>query len=278
VPEGDTIYRAAKALHRALAGRVVTRFESVYPAVDRVADKHPIVGTTIEEASALGKHLLITFSGGLVLRTHMRMNGSWHLYRVGARWQRPARDMRVLVATAEVEAVGFNVPVAELLTARELARHRQLRELGPDWLAVEFDRGEAISRMRDRGREAVAEVLLDQRVAAGIGNVFKSEILFLAGIHPFTPVSALADEQLDCVVDVAREQLSANVLGRAETLSPFTGRRTTRSLDPNKRLWVYGRGGQPCRRCGARIEVRKTGVDARVTYWCPHCQPSSGAF
>src|SRR3982751_6048769 len=111
MPEGDTIYRAAAAMHRALAGHVVTRFESVYPAVTRVAVDHPIVGRTIESVSARGKHLLITFSGGLVLRTHMRMNCSWHLYRSGIRWQRPARDMRVLVTAGDVEAVGFNVPV-----------------------------------------------------------------------------------------------------------------------------------------------------------------------
>src|SRR5689334_11413994 len=119
MPEGDTIFRAAAALHRALAGRTVTRFASVYPALTRTAEARPIVGRTIESASARGKHLLIAFSGDLVLRTHMRMNGSWHLYRAGERWKRPGRDMRVLVATAAAEAVGFNVPVAEFLTARD---------------------------------------------------------------------------------------------------------------------------------------------------------------
>src|SRR3954469_5890911 len=119
VPEGDTIFRAATAMHRALAGRVVTRFESVYPAVIRIDDDRPIVGRTIESVSARGKHLLIAFSGDLVLRTHMRMNGSWHLYRPGVRWQRPARDMRVLVGVDEAIAVGFNVPIAELLTRRD---------------------------------------------------------------------------------------------------------------------------------------------------------------
>ncbi len=276
MPEGDTIYRAARTLNRALAGRTVTRFESVYPAVTRVADTHPIVGRTVESVSARGKHLLMAFSGGFVLRTHMRMNGSWHLYRPGVRWQRPARDMRVLVATAEAVAVGFNVPVAELLTMREVERHKDLRALGPDWLAEPFDRAETIARLRARPRDAVADALLNQRVAAGIGNVLKSEILFLARIHPFTPVSALENQQVERLVDTAREQLAANVLTRSQALIPFTGRRTTRSLDPNRRLWVYGRGGHPCRECGTRIEVRKTGLDARITYWCPVCQPASG--
>src|SRR5215510_13968042 len=117
MPEGDTIHRAAAAMHRALAGRVVTRFESVYPSVTRVAVDHPVVGRTIESVFARGKHLLIAFSGDLVLRTHMRMNGSWHIYPVGAPWQRPARDMRIVVGTADVVAVGFNIPIAELLTA-----------------------------------------------------------------------------------------------------------------------------------------------------------------
>ena len=272
MPEGDTIYRAAVTMHRALAGRVVTRFESVYPAVTRVADDRPIVGRTIQSVSARGKHLLIAFSGDLVLRTHMRMNGSWHLYRAGIKWQRPARDMRVLVGAGDVEAVGFNVPVAELLTMRELARHAQLNALGPDLLDPAFDPAEAARRMRARGRDAIGDVLLNQRVVAGIGNVFKSEILFLAGIEPYTPVAALADADIERLVAISREQLAANVLTRSQTLTPSIGRRTTRSLDPNRKLWVYGRGGKPCRRCGAPILARKSGLDARLTYWCPRCQ------
>src|SRR5258705_9615306 len=135
MPEGDTIFRAARTLHRALAGKVVTRFESVYPAVTRVADDRPIVGRRIEAVVARGKHLLIAFSDDLTLHTHMRMNGSWHIYRAGERWQRPARDMRVVVGTADFVAVGFNVPIAALLTPQELARHRELRALGPDLLS-----------------------------------------------------------------------------------------------------------------------------------------------
>ena len=273
MPEGDTVFLAAQTLHRFMAGRIVTRFESVYPALTRVAEDHPIVGRTIESVSARGKHLLIAFSGDLVLRTHLRMNGSWHIYPSGARWQRPARDMRVLVCTADACGVGFNIPVAELLTRRDLDRHRQLRALGPDLLAEPFDRDEAVRRMRARAADPIADVLLNQRAIAGIGNVFKSEILFLAGIHPFTPAGRLADDDLNRIVHVAREQLAANVMTRAQTLSRSTGRRTTRSLDPNEKLWVYSRGRKPCRRCGAAIQSRKSGLDARVTYWCPTCQP-----
>jgi endonuclease-8 len=274
MPEGDTVFRAAQTLHRFMAGHRVTRFESVYPALTRVAEDHPVVGRTIESVSARGKHLLMAFSGDLVLRTHLRMNGSWHIYPSGASWRRPAQEMRVLVCTAEACGVGFNIPVAELLSSRDLDRHRQLRSLGPDLLAEPFDRAEAVRRMRRCGGEPIADVLLNQRVLAGIGNVFKSEILFLAGIHPFTPADALTDPDLDRIVGVSREQLAANVMTRSQTLSSATGRRTTRSLDPNHKLWVYSRGGKPCRRCGAAIQSKKTGADAKITYWCPVCQPA----
>lgn len=275
MPEGDTVFLAARTLQRFLAGRVVTRFESVYPALTRIAEDRPIVGRTIVSVSARGKHLLIAFSGDLVLRTHLRMNGSWHIYPTGAPWQRPARDMRVLVGTADACAVGFNIPIAELLSKRDLERHDELRALGPDLLGEPFDRDEAVRRMRVRARDPIAEVLLDQRVVAGIGNVFKSEILFLSGVDPFTPVAALTDADLERIVDISREQLAANVLGRSQTLSRGVGRRTTRSQDPNAKLWVYSRGGKPCRRCGAAIRSRKSGPDARLSYWCPACQRPS---
>jgi endonuclease-8 len=273
MPEGDTVFRIAQTLQKYMAGRLVTRFESVYPALTRIAEDHPVVGRTIDAVSARGKHLLMMFSGDLVLRTHLRMNGSWHIYPVGDRWQRPARDMRVLVCTQDACAVGFNIPVAELLSTRELGRHRQLQSLGPDLLGEPFDSNEVVRRIRARGRDPVAEVLLDQRVVAGMGNVFKSEVLFLAGVDPFTPVAALTDADLDRIVDISRKQLAANVMGRSQTLSPAFGRRTTRSLDPNEKLWVYSRGGRACRRCGTAIQSSKSGPDARLTYWCPTCQP-----
>ena len=271
MPEGDTIFRAAQTLHRVFAGKVVTRFESVFPALTRVVDGHPLPGRTFESVKARGKHLLMTFSGDLILRTHMRMNGSWHVYPAGARWHRPERDMRILIGTAEAVAVGFTIPVAEFLTARELAAHKQLGVLGPDLLGKTFDAAAAIEAIRQR-RDPIADVLLDQRVLAGIGNVFKSEILFLAGVDPFAEASTLSDEQLEEIVTIAREQLRANVLSSSRTLSPAFGRRTTRSLNPNAKLWVYARGGKPCRTCGAPIQSRASGLDARLTFWCPECQ------
>jgi endonuclease-8 len=275
MPEGDTIFRTAQALHRHLAGRIVTRFDSVFPALTRIDHDRPLAGRTVDAVISRGKHILMTFSGDLVLHTHMRMNGSWHGYPPGVAWRRPVRDMRVLVATAEFVAVGFNVPVAELLTARDLTRHDALRELGPDLLDASFDVEAAAQGVKNEGRCAIVDVLLNQRVVAGIGNIFKSETLFVAGIHPFTPASDLSDADLVRILGIARDMLRANAVDRGR-LAPSRGIRTRDSLDPRTALWVYGRGGKPCRKCGTLIQGRKTGLDARVTYWCPNCQPLVG--
>ena len=275
MPEGDTIYRAAATLNRALAGKPVVRFESVFPALTRIHEDHPFTNAVVERVSSAGKHLLMQFSNGYVLRTHMRMNGSWHIYRPGERWHRPARDMRVLVATSDFEAVGFNIPVAELVRKERVAKHRELARLGPDVLDENFDRADALGRLRARPAMAVADALLNQRILAGLGNVYKSEVLFACRVNPFAPVSGLTDEQLACLVDKAQALLRANVAHTLAPMTTYTGyRRTTRRADPRERLWVYGRARLPCRRCGTPIEIRKQGLDARLTYWCPTCQPS----
>jgi endonuclease-8 len=269
MPEGDTIFRAARTLQRALAGKVVTRFDTAYAPLARVHDDTPISGRTIEAVEAHGKHMVIRFSGGLALRTHMRMHGSWHIYRPGERWQRPPRDMRVLVGTEDFVAVGFNVPDAEFEAADAVGRRDPIARLGPDLLRDDFDAAEAVRRLRERDPLTVAEALLDQRALAGIGNVFKSEVLFEGGVHPETRVAAIPDDRLAALVAIARRQLAANV-GEA---TPRGGRRTTRQLAPDEGLWVYGRGGRPCRRCGTAVAFARHGTGARPTYWCPTCQP-----
>jgi endonuclease-8 len=285
MPEGDTIHRAAAALRRALAGRSVTRFETVLPALARIDEDAPIAGRTVEAVEAAGKHLLVRLGarragapgieGGLVLRTHMRMNGSWHLYRPGERWRRPRAAMRIALETAEAVAVAFDVPVAELLTERQALRQRDLAALGPDLLAPGFDAAGAARRIRARGGDAIAEVLLDQRVMAGIGNVFKSEVLFEAGVHPERRASDLSDEEVARLVAVARRQLLANRApdDPGALVTWRGGRRTTGRAAPGEALWVYARGGKPCRRCGARVESLRQGLDARPTWFCPGCQP-----
>ncbi|HXE79371.1 MAG TPA: DNA-formamidopyrimidine glycosylase family protein [Vicinamibacterales bacterium] len=287
MPEGDAIVRTARTLQRALGGHVVERFESVLAPLTRVDDDTPIAGRTVERVRAAGKHLLIELSGGLVLRTHMRMTGSWHLYRRGERWRRPRRDMRLVLATASFEAVAFNVPVAEFTRAAQtrgaarvlpFGRPDPVASLGPDVPAPDFDAASAIARMREAARgRTIGEVLLDQRVIAGIGNVYKSEVCFLCGVHPFTPAAALDDRQLEALISKARALMTANVHEAAA--GRIITRRTLRSAvgrgDPDGERLVYGRAGRPCHRCGTPIERAVRGEYERTTYWCPSCQPAA---
>ncbi len=272
MPEGDTIFRTAETLQRALAGRIITAFESVYPALMRVHHDRPVTGRTIERVAARGKHLLMHLTGDLTLHTHMRMHGSWHIYKPGERWQASARDMRIVLGTDRYVAVGFNVPVAEFLTGAELFRHPHLQALGPDLAQPDFERNEAIRRLRTLADETIERALLNQRAVAGIGNVFKSEVLFLAGLHPLRLVRDLSDQDLDRLLDDALRVMKMSTLPRSGTLSPARGRRTTGSLNPNEKLWVYGRAGKPCRRCGVPVESTQSPPEARLTYWCPTCQ------
>jgi endonuclease-8 len=275
MPEGDTIFRTARTLNRALAGGTVTRFESVFPHLTRVDHDQPLRGRVVERVESRGKHLLLWLSGNLVLRTHMRMNGSWHLYRPGERWQRPHHEMRIVIATPMFEAIAFGVPVAEFLSAADVERQADLRELGPDPLSEAFVQDEAIVRIAERGDVEVADALLDQRAIAGIGNIYKSEILFACGVSPFTPVRDLDRETIARLVTTATRLLRANVAEASSSgIVTYTGpRRTTGRGDPSARLWVYGRGGKPCRRCGTPVSRRKQGAHARSTYWCERCQP-----
>jgi endonuclease VIII len=278
VPEGDTIFRAARTLQRALAGRTVTRFESVFPALTRVDADTPLRGRTIERVEARGKHLLIWFSGALVLRTHMRMHGSWHIYRPHERWQRPHHSMRIVLQTQDIHAVAFDVPVAEFAAPATLERSRQMRELGPDPLADGFNASEASARIVARGEAEIADALLDQTAIAGIGNIYKSEVLFAGRVNPFTKVRDLLPADVDRLVATAVKLMRANVAeGAPAAIETYRGlRRTTGRYDPAARLWVYGRAGRPCRRCGAPISRRRQGPHARSTYWCPRCQPVNG--
>lgn len=275
MPEGDSIFRAARALHRALAGRTVSRFVSVFPHLTNPLEDRPLVGQVIERVEARGKHLLIWFSGGLALRTHLRMHGSWHIYRPGERWQRPHHDMRIVLETPEFIAVAFNVPVAEFETTDAVERTDPLRDLGPDPLGGEFNASLAAERIAARTDMEIADALLDQRAIAGIGNIYKSETLFAAKVNPFTAVGQLTRDQIESIVAVAAKLLRANVSESSHGMSTSGGlRHTTGRFDPGARFWVYRRGGKPCRRCGSPIQRASQGAYARSTYWCPKCQGS----
>lgn len=275
MPEGDSIFRSAKSLHRVLSGQVVTRFDTAYAHLDRVNVDTPIVGRTFEKCTSAGKHLLMFFSGDLILRTHMRMSGSWHLYRHGERWWRGEQAMRIRIDTADWVAVAFDVPVAEFITPTELATRDPVAQLGPDLLGETFDRAEAIRRVIASGHRAIAATLLDQRILAGIGNIYKSEVLFMSGVHPETPSSAVPLATLERMMDIARGALRDNVVdGTSSRIQTY---RNLRQLNPasdhDESLWVYGRHGKPCRKCGTPIEMKKMGIEAKSTYWCPQCQP-----
>jgi endonuclease-8 len=263
--EGDSIWRMARTLDAVLTGRVVTEFESRLVPVQAAARRHRLVGQMVQGVEARGKHLILRFENGATLHTHMGLRGSWHLYRTSSRWRRPRTRARVVLTAGDAVAVCFNPALVELLSPEELRRHLQLRSLGPDAARSDFDAAHARKRLADRGAAEIGVALLDQRALAGVGNVFKSEVLFLCGVNPFVTVDSLPEKTLDAIVCTAAEQLRRSIKSGE--------RRTTSALAPGA-LWVYGRGGDACRRCGETVRRAFQGEQRRVTYWCPRCQPA----
>ncbi|WP_263359395.1 Fpg/Nei family DNA glycosylase [Acidicapsa ligni] len=276
MPEGDTIFRTARTLGRALTGKTITRFESSYAQLALANDNNPFAGQTITQAESRGKWLLIHFSSGAILATHMLMSGSWHIYRPGEPWQDRPSNARIVIETAEYVAVGFRVPVARMHTAQSLLRDRKIPNTDRDVLGTTFDAKAALQRLQDHPDEELANVLLNQGVMAGIGNVFKSEICFVLKLSPFCKVGRLSPKQAQEIIATAQRLLAANVLeDSSDRIVTREGghRRTTQNADPDAGLWVYRRKGKPCRNCGALIQRIVQGPDARSTYWCPTCQP-----
>ena len=261
---------------RALVGQPVTMFRSTYPLLTRFDDDTPLAGQTVEQVESRGKWLLIRFSGGGTLATHMLMSGSWHIYRHGEHWQQPRIDMRIVLENSEYVTVGFRVPVAKMLRAHELERALRIPPATIDVLSDDFDATEVSTRLLKCRDEEIADVLLHQEVIAGVGNVFKSEICFVTATNPFCKVAALDVERVAALIAASRRLVKANVLEDAgDAIVTYGGRkrRTTHESDPSASLWGYGRAGEPCRRCGERIRRRIQGPDARVTFWCRWCQP-----
>ena len=276
MPEGDTIFRTARALGRALIGKRVTVFRSTYPLLTRFDDDTPLAGQTVDQVESRGKWLLIRFSGGDTLATHMLMSGSWHIYRHGERWQQPRQNMRIVLENTDYVMVGFRVPVAKMLRPHELERALRIPPRAIDVLSRDFDATEVSTRLLKCSDEEIGDVLLHQEVIAGVGNVFKSEICFVTSTSPFCKVSALGAEKVAALIATSRKLVKANVLeDSGDAIVTYGGRkrRTTREAGPSASLWVYGRAGEACRQCGERIRRRIQGPDARVTFWCQQCQP-----
>ena len=279
MPEGDTIYRAARAMQRVLEGKAVTAFDTGLALLARQNDEAPLTGRTIEKVEARGKWCLLHFSGDLILITHMLMSGSWHLYRTGEKWWMGKDRMRVAISVEGWQAVGFNIPVAEFHTARSLERNTQIPKLGIDILSDEYTVESGVAALTRHAVEhpeaEIAVALLNQRVMAGLGNVYKSEVAFAAGVNPFRAMRTITPKEMAVMAEVSQRYMKANVMdGSGDGIVTYSGnRRTTHSMDREERLWVYGRQGQECRRCGATIMTRKQGEQARSTWWCPDCQP-----
>jgi endonuclease-8 len=259
VPEGDTLHRIARVLTQALVGRPITGVESPVPAVARAG----LVGRVVVAVEAQGKNLLIRFDDGRSLYTHLRMTGSWHVYRPGEALRKSPRAVKVLLATADILAVCFSAPVVELLAPIDEARHRVLTQLGPDLLG-DLDPAAAVARLELGGDRPIGEVVMDQRVLAGIGNVFKSELLFMTRLDPWRPTSALTPDERRALVELALVELRRN--------ADATGPRTLRRALTGPRTWVYGRSGAACLVCGERVRMRRQGLAGRSTYYCPRCQ------
>jgi endonuclease-8 len=262
MPEGDTLFRTAAGLRPHLVGRVVTaaRARRPGPQVER------IVGSTIKAVETQGKNLLIRFDNGLVVRTHLRMNGSWHRYRPGERWRRGEARARLVIEVPGAVAVCFDAPVVELFEERTEQLHPGLAPLGPDLLNPDWgpdEAAEALRRLRDPARSnvTISAALLDQRALAGIGNIWRNETLFAERVDPFADVADLDDATLERLVATARRLLRASA-----------------GVAPGRvALAVYRRAGRPCRRCGTFLRTRPLGGELpRTTYWCPTCQPATG--
>jgi endonuclease-8 len=257
MPEGDTVYRAAKNLDAVLHGQTLTASDFRVPAFATV----DLSGEVVDDVISRGKHLLHHI-GGLTLHTHLKMEGSWHIYRRGTRWRRPAHQARVVLETDEWVTVGFDLGVVELVERDP--EDSVTAYLGPDLLGPDWDAGRALANLEADPAREVGLALLDQRVLAGVGNVYRAEICFLRGVLPTRPVGEVTNRAK--MIDLAHRLIVANK-DRVE--------RTTTGILRGTTDWVYGRAGKPCLRCGTKIlrgELGESELELRDTYWCPRCQ------
>lgn len=263
MPEGHTIHRAARRLRSVLGDRRIERVAARGHHLVAAKAEQRLLGDTVAQVEARGKHLLIHTEGGWSVHSHLRMDGVWHLYRRGERWRKARSRAWLVLGSGEWDAVNFDGPILELHRTEDLLRERVLTELGPDVLVEPFDDVEYLRRMRRHDTREIGDAVLQQRIVAGIGNIYKAESLFLSGIDPWRRVCELSDEELVLVRETATRIMQDGVLDARAITYTGPGR-------PGQ--WAYGRYGQACRRCGTAIDRRKQGEDQRSTYWCPGCQ------
>ncbi|MEV6377798.1 DNA-formamidopyrimidine glycosylase family protein [Streptomyces sp. NPDC051773] len=259
MPEGDTVWQTARRLHTALAGKVLSRSDLRVPRF-ATAD---LTGRTVLDVTPRGKHLLTRIEGGLTLHSHLRMDGSWKVYAHDERWRGgPAHQIRAILGTLDRTAVGYRLPVLELI--RTVDESRAVGHLGPDLLGPDWDPDLALTNLLSDPARPLGEALLDQRNLAGIGNVYKSELCFLLRVTPWLPVGALPEDLAARLPGLAKKLLEAN---RERPIRSTTGLR-------RHDLFVYGRAPRPCLRCQTPVRVADQGDGSRErpTYWCPTCQ------
>jgi endonuclease-8 len=262
MPEGDTVHKVAAYLAPRLEGRRIRRLGAPDPAAARLC-----TGQRIRRVLAKGKHLFIELDNDWTLRSHLGMYGSWHRYREGENWRKPRRQVSLEIAAGGDVYICFNAKEVELIEAASVRRRILDARVGPDLSGPEVDLSQVVRRAREIPSDdwLVADLLLDQRVAAGIGNVYKSEVLFIVGVLPQRRPATLSEAVLQRCYVTAADLLRRNLGG---------GPRTTRFENGGAgRLWVYGRAGLPCLRCGKQqVRAARLGKDQRPTFWCPACQ------
>ncbi|MEZ6128668.1 MAG: DNA-formamidopyrimidine glycosylase family protein [Planctomycetaceae bacterium] len=260
MPEGDTIFRAAGNLRKVLEGQQI-QAASGRP---EVGDVDALVGRIVTAVEVCGKHLLLHFSGQRVLHSHMGMTGSWHIYRPDDVWHLSQSAAGIQLQTSRFIVVCFAPKILQLVSQQTLSRNSQLQRLGPDILGPKIADDVFLSRMRTQNVCPVGEAILNQTVVCGIGNVYKSEVLFLECVHPGTRVADLADDCLLQLLNQATFLMKRNLDNAV---------RRTRFRTDAQSLWVYGRQGEACLKCGTPIQMMRQGAQARSTYFCPTCQP-----
>lgn len=260
MPEGDSVWHTARRLD-VLVGQELTATDFRIPSLATT----DLAGRTVLESASRGKHLLLRLEDQMTLHTHLKMEGRWDVQSLGTKWHRPEHEARVVLRTAKTEAIGFSVLVDLIATPAE---HSLVGHLGPDLLGTDWDADEAERRLRGLPHVPIGQALLDQRNLAGIGNVYRAELCFLAGVDPHTPVSEVTN--LPRMVTLAHQLLDHH--------RDKHSRITTGDKRPGRRLWVYGRKG-PCLRCGTRILTGELGPEGqeRTLWWCPSCQPAEPA-